>query len=233
MRDTIHPAFTDVTWGAGGSTADLSLELALYAQRTGHVSNMHLTCTNIAGVSDPKGAILQALQSAKEGGIRNIVALRGDPPAGQTEWTVTEGGFACALDLVVFIREQFGSYFGISVAGYPEGHPNAITEIDDPTTLTEAEQLRASTFDGKTYCCLEADYRKEMDYLKQKVDAGAGEFSYNEWVSPKPPPPPPPVLLYLSRVQFALMYQPFRRTHNTQTLSLRKCSLMLPFMLHL
>ena len=189
MRDTIHPAFTDVTWGAGGSTADLSLELALYAQRTGHVSNMHLTCTNIAGVSDPKGAILQALQSAKEGGIRNIVALRGDPPAGQTEWTVTEGGFACALDLVVFIREQFGSYFGISVAGYPEGHPNAITEIDDPTTLTEAEQLRASTFDGKTYCCLEADYRKEMDYLKQKVDAGAGEFSYNEWVSPKPPPP--------------------------------------------
>jgi methylenetetrahydrofolate reductase (NADPH) len=174
MRDTLHPLFTDMTWGAGGSTADLSLDLALYARRTGHVSNMHLTCTNIAGEADPRGAILRALKAAYDGGIRNIVALRGDPPAGQEEWTATEGGFSCALDLVKFIREQYGSEFGISVAGYPEGHPNAISEIDDVATLSETERARASCFDGKTYCCLDADYAKEMDYLKEKVDAGAG-----------------------------------------------------------
>lgn len=174
MQELLHPTFTDMTWGAGGSTAELSLDLALYLQKTGHVSNMHLTCTNIANETDPKASVLKALQTAHAGGIRNIVALRGDPPAGQDEWKATDGGFTCALDLVKFIKEQRNMDFGISVAGYPEGHPNAITEIADPSTLSEVEKARSSTFDGKTYCCLEADYKKEMDYLKEKVDAGAG-----------------------------------------------------------
>ena len=175
MKTVLSPAFTDMTWGAGGSTAELSLDLALHAQKTGHLANLHMTCTNLGENVDPKEAICKALQTAKDGGIRNIVALRGDPPAGETEWKATEGGFNCALDLVKFIREKFGDDFGISVAGYPEGHPNAITEITDPSTLTPAESARSSQFEGKTYCCLEADYKKEMDYLKEKVDAGAGK----------------------------------------------------------
>ena len=179
MKQNVNPAFTDMTWGAGGSTADLSLQLALYAHDTGHVANLHLTCTNIGGAdnnnsTDPKQAIHSALQEAYKGGIRNIVALRGDPPAGQKEWKAVEGGFTCALDLVKYIRHEFGDVFGIAVAGYPEGHPNAISEIQDPTTLTETELARSSNFDGKTYCCLDEDYKKEMDYLKQKVDAGGG-----------------------------------------------------------
>ncbi len=72
------------------------------------------------------------------------------------------------------MREEFGDLFGISVAGYPEGHPNAISEVPDPSKLSAKELARSSSFDGKTYCCLEADYKKEMDYLKQKVDAGSG-----------------------------------------------------------
>lgn len=179
MKDVLEPLFTDMTWGAGGSTADLSLELALHAHQTGHVSNLHMTCTNIQSKEgsdpvDPKKAIHDALQAALDGGIRNIVALRGDPPAGQEEWTASEGGFTCALDLVKYMREQFGDAFGISVAGYPEGHPNAISFVADPSTLTPEELARSSNFDGKTYCCLEADYKKEMDYLKEKVDAGSG-----------------------------------------------------------
>lgn len=178
MKNTLHPAFSDVTWGAGGSTSELSLNLALYMQRTGHVSNMHLTCTNLEGKhADPKQAVLQALKEAYDGGIRNIVALRGDPPAGQEEWKATEGGFACALDLVRFIKDQKDMDFGISVAGYPEGHPSAITEVADPKTLTAAEKARSSSFDGKTYCCLDADYKKEMEYLKEKIDAGGGRFA--------------------------------------------------------
>jgi len=176
MKKTLSPAFTDVTWGAGGSTADLSLDLALYLQRTGHVSNMHLTCTNLEGkTDDPKEAVLQALKDSYDGGIRNIVALRGDPPAGQDEWKASEGGFTCALDLVHFIKSRSDAMdFGISVAGYPEGHPNAITEVDDVSKLSETEKARSSHFDGKTYCCLDADYQNELDYLKQKIDAGAG-----------------------------------------------------------
>lgn len=178
MKNALSPAFTDMTWGAGGSTADLSLELALNAHKAGHVANLHMTCTNLQQAEgedpvDPKEAILKALTAAKDGGIRNIVALRGDPPAGQSEWKATEGGFTCALDLVKFIREKFGDELGISVAGYPEGHPNAITEVADPSTLSPKELARSSSFDGKTFCCLEADYKKEMDYLKEKVDAGA------------------------------------------------------------
>ena len=175
MKEAVNPLFTDVTWGAGGSTADLSMQIALQAHNTGHVGNLHMTCTNMADEKDPKVAIKEALTTAKEGGIRNIVALRGDPPAGQDEWKAAEGGFTCALDLVEFMKAEFADDFGIAVAGYPEGHPNAISEIEDPSALTESEKKRSSCFDGKTYACKDEDYKKEMDYLKKKCDAGAGE----------------------------------------------------------
>ena len=175
MKTNVQPVFTDVTWGAGGSTAELSLQIALQAKAAGHVANLHMTCTNIAGSDNPRKDIEAALTSAYEGGIRNIVALRGDPPAGQQEWKAAEGGFTCALDLVKFIRNdlKFGKEMGISVAGYPEGHPNAISEVKDVSTLTDAEKARSSESGGVTYTCLDADYQKEMAYLKEKVDAGA------------------------------------------------------------
>jgi methylenetetrahydrofolate reductase (NADPH) len=184
MKETIRPLFTDVTWGAGGSTATLSMDIALQAHNTGHVANLHMTCTNMSVPSDdtaaaamsPKDLIKAALQTALDGGIRNIVALRGDPAAGQDEWTAAEGGFTCALDLVHFIRAEFGNDFGISVAGYPEGHPNAISLVEDPSTMTPTEEARSSTCEGQTFTCRDEDYKKEMDYLKQKVDAGAGEY---------------------------------------------------------
>ncbi len=129
---------------------------------------------------DPIAAVHDALKTAYDGGIRNIVALRGDPPAGEETWTAADGGFTCALDLVKYIRSNFGSDFGISVAGYPEGHPNAISELKDGEMdgLTESEKKRCSEFDGKVYVCKDEDYKKEMDYLKEKVDAGAGEWIF-------------------------------------------------------
>lgn len=173
MKQAVNPVFSDITWGAGGSTSNLSMELATYLQQTGHNANLHMTCTNIAGSENPVADIQQALVTALSNQVTNIVALRGDPPAGETEWKQTEGGFSCALDLVKFIRQQFGTKFGICVAGYPEGHPVVISEVEDVATLSEAEVSRSSTRDGKTYTCLDADYANEMAYLKQKVDAGA------------------------------------------------------------
>eukprot|EP01063_Lacrimia_lanifica_P038327 TRINITY_DN8120_c0_g1_i1.p2 TRINITY_DN8120_c0_g1~~TRINITY_DN8120_c0_g1_i1.p2 ORF type:complete len:361 (+),score=194.74 TRINITY_DN8120_c0_g1_i1:53-1135(+) len=150
----MNPEFIDFTWGAGGSTSTLTQELVKNAQvNNNYISNMHLTCTNME-----KGMVQQALEEAKANGIRNIVALRGDPPAGQTDWVATDTGFTCALDLVKYIRENYGDFFCISVAGYPEGHPDKIENYE--------EYLKA----GKIP---EDVYKAEMDYLKAKIDAGA------------------------------------------------------------
>lgn len=181
MKANTKCLFTDMTWGAGGSTAELSLQIALHAHRTGHVSNLHLTCTNMEKDGDPVKAVHDALRMAFDGGVRNIVALRGDPAEGAEEWTAAEGGFACALDLVRYIRKNFGDDFGVSVAGYPEGHPNRISELsaEEIGSMSEAEKGRCCTHEGVTYVCKDDDYVKEMDYLKEKVDAGAGKPKYH------------------------------------------------------
>jgi len=175
MKENLKPIFTDITWGAGGSTADLSMKLGLRLHNTGHVANLHLTCTNMEKDGDPVKGVKDALQEALDGGIRNIVALRGDPPHGEDEWKAAKGGFTCALDLVKYIRKNFGTSFCVSVAGYPEGHPNAISEIQsaDMSMMSTTEKKRCSVFDGKTYVCKDEDFKKEMVYLKEKVDAGA------------------------------------------------------------
>ncbi|TYI06334.1 hypothetical protein ES332_A10G151600v1 [Gossypium tomentosum] len=110
-----NPSFCDITWGAGGSTADLTLDIANKMQNIICVETMmHLTCTNM-----PVEKIDHALQTIKSNGIQNVLALRGDPPHGQDKFVQVEGGFSCALDLVKHIRSKYGDYFGITVAGYP------------------------------------------------------------------------------------------------------------------
>ena len=114
-----------------------------------------------------------ALDGAKAAGISNIVALRGDPPAGEEAWEATEGGFTCALDLIKYIRAKHGDFFCLSTAGYPEGHPNVITPVEHVEALTASEKARLVNIDGKNFACRDADYTKELEYLKAKVDAGA------------------------------------------------------------
>ncbi|EPE24882.1 FAD-linked oxidoreductase [Glarea lozoyensis ATCC 20868] len=118
MSRALRPLFVTVTWGAGGSTADKSLELAELCQRElGLTTCLHLTCTNMS-----KELVDRALEDAKALGIRNILALRGDPPRGE-EYDMGKGeGFEWAIDLVKYIRKQYGDYFCIGVAAYPEGH---------------------------------------------------------------------------------------------------------------
>jgi len=92
------PSFCDITWGAGGSTADLTLDIANRMQNIVCVETMmHLTCTNM-----PVEKIDHALNTIKSNGLQNVLALRGDPPHGQDKFVQVEGGFACALDLVSF-----------------------------------------------------------------------------------------------------------------------------------
>ncbi|KAD3069105.1 hypothetical protein E3N88_36985 [Mikania micrantha] len=101
-----NPTFCDITWGAGGSTAELTLEIARRMQNLVCVETMmHLTCTNM-----PVEKIDHALETIKKDGIQNVLALRGDPPRGQDKFVQIQGGFACALDLVEHIRKSYEAH---------------------------------------------------------------------------------------------------------------------------
>ena len=121
------PLFMDFTWGAGGTTAELTLDLSTVAQQKHNVMvNMHLTCTN-----QDKEKCDFGLNGAKKAGICNIVALRGDPPKGQEKWVATEGGFNCALDLVKYMKENYGDFFSCQ-ARAPASKPPAPHAEDAP-----------------------------------------------------------------------------------------------------
>ncbi|PVH93392.1 methylenetetrahydrofolate reduct [Periconia macrospinosa] len=136
MSQALRPLFVTVTWGAGGSTAAKSLELAEICQRQlGLTTCLHLTCTNMS-----RSLIDDALEEAKVLGIRNILALRGDAPRseeyreeGQPPEEDSNKDFTWAIDLVRYIRKQYGDYFCIGVAAYPEGHSDeSHPEVQDP-----------------------------------------------------------------------------------------------------
>lgn len=112
-----RPSFVSVTYGAGGSTRDRTLGLVARIQRDLGITTMaHLTC-----VGSTKAEIKDTLERLHASGIRNVLALRGDPPKGESDFRPTEGGFAYATELVAFIRE-LGMDFCIGAACYPEGH---------------------------------------------------------------------------------------------------------------
>ncbi|WP_026292846.1 methylenetetrahydrofolate reductase [NAD(P)H] [Rubritalea marina] len=141
-----NPSFVSVTYGAGGTTRDLTHDLVLRIKETTGIPPVpHLTC-----IGHSREEIEQILIRYAEAGVANILALRGDPPRDQPDYDRSKDDFQFASDLVSFIKEFNASGrhpdsrgFGIGVAGFPEGHP--------------ATQNRVL----------------EMDYMKQKVDAGA------------------------------------------------------------
>ena len=137
---SLNPLFVDITMGAGGSTKELTLTIASHIQvYLGVPVLMHLTCASMT-CDD----IRKVLNAAKEAGITNILALRGDPLRGAAGWQSIDGGLDHAIDLVKLIRKEYNDYFCIAVAGFPEGHPQGKLDLDT-----------------------------EIKYLKEKVDAGA------------------------------------------------------------
>ncbi|GLB34715.1 putative methylenetetrahydrofolate reductase [Lyophyllum shimeji] len=128
----LNPLAISITWGAGGTTRERSIELASLTQTEYGVDTvMHLTCTNME-----QGMVNDALRSAKAYGIQNILALRGDPPRGREEWIPTDPRFNHATDLVKFIRSspEFATEFCIGVAAYPDGHGDNL--LDEEAELT-------------------------------------------------------------------------------------------------
>jgi methylenetetrahydrofolate reductase (NADPH) len=118
----LKPEFFSVTFGAGGSTRDRTLETVQQIQADGSPAAPHLSC-----VGSTRENISAILQTYKKVGIKRIVALRGDLPSGMA----TTGEFQYANELVSFIRAETGDHFHIEVAAYPEFHPQCKSPRDD------------------------------------------------------------------------------------------------------
>ncbi len=137
----LEPSFVSVTYGAMGTTRQNTLRIVSKVRsELGIESAAHLTC-----VGHTRDEIAAILRDLKARGVSNLVALRGDPPKGETEFRPVPGGFHYAAEMVRFIRgeAEFRDAFSLAVAGYPETHVECRDRV------------------------------KDLEHLKQKVDAGA------------------------------------------------------------
>lgn len=120
----LEPSYVSVTYGAGGSTRSKTLELAAKIQNEIGIDVLaHLTC--VGHTADEIGAILDQLWNSN---VKNVLALRGDPPTGGP-WTMTPGGFEHASDLVEYVAKRHD--FFVACAGFPEGHPTCLNLTRD------------------------------------------------------------------------------------------------------
>jgi len=121
-----NPEFFSVTFGAGGSTRDRTMDTVLEIQQEGFQAAPHISC-----ISSSKEEIHHLLHAYQAQGIKRLVALRGDVPSGE----VSSGDFRYAAELVAFIRAETGNHFHIEVAAYPEFHPEARNPTADLLNL--------------------------------------------------------------------------------------------------
>lgn len=150
------PLFCDVTWhpagDPGGDKETSSITIASAALNyCGLETMLHITCANTV-----KATVTKHLMKAKSLGIRNVLALRGDPPHGD-EWQALDDGLAYGTDMVNHIRQEFGETFTICVAGYPNGHPDCSSYDEDIQHLKEKVDAGADFiitqlfFENKTF----------------------------------------------------------------------------------
>ena len=128
--EAYQPTYVSVTYGAGGSTRRLTVDLVTRIKRdVGLEAMAHLTC-----VGATRDEIAQVLDQLEAAGIENVLPLRGDPPRGETEFKKTAGGFAHASELVAFVRQNYS--FCLAAACYPETH------IEAPSPEADLQNLK-------------------------------------------------------------------------------------------
>jgi methylenetetrahydrofolate reductase (NADPH) len=163
LRETIEelvplqPAYVSVTYGAGGSTRQLTNDLVVSLQQE--------TCLNVVCHLTTAGSDVQEIHTILEtyaaSGIENIMALRGDPPRGTsapgTPFVPVPNGFNNATELVAYIKKHF-PHMGIGVAGYPDGHPGT------PNRLKEMDYLKAKVDAGADYICTQLFFDNHTFY---------------------------------------------------------------------
>lgn len=156
LAETIQPEFFSVTFGAGGSTRDRTLETVLEIQQEGHEAAPHLSC-----IGSTRAEIRSIIEAYRQRGIRRIVALRGDQPSGMAE----PGELRYASELVEFIRAETGDAFHLEVAAYPEIHPQARSAQDDLKHF--AQKMKAGANSAITQYFFNADaYFRFVDEVR-------------------------------------------------------------------
>lgn len=161
---TLGPDFISVTYGAGGSTTGSTCDIAtLVRQEYGIESLAHLTC--LTATTDEVAATLDRL---RDGGVENILALRGDYPAGTGARDYAAGDFRYARDLISFIQSRYGDAFSIGAACYPEGHPQA------RSLEADIENLKSKVDAGADFLISQLFYDNEQFYRFQEKVAKAG-----------------------------------------------------------
>ena len=159
----LKPDYCSVTYGAGGSTKDKTADIVQSIQDQHQLTAMmHLTC-----VSATREELEAVVADAKNRGVKNLLALRGDPPGGG-DFEVTEGGFEFSYQLVQMLKEK--GEFSIGTAGFPEGHIHC-TE----GKLVDWERLANKVKCGADFVITQlffdnADYFEMVDHLRSKHD---------------------------------------------------------------
>lgn len=163
--DAYCPDYFTCTYGAGGSTRNATLDIVTeIKQRTGRPVASHLTC-----VGATREDLRDYLQQAAEREVDYIVALRGDPPKGESEFVATEGGLRYANELVALIRDAQPG-FGVAVAGYPEVHQEAVDAISDMANLKRKVDAGADIVITQLFYQNEDFYRFLDDALAAGID---------------------------------------------------------------
>ncbi len=160
----LHPSYVSVTYGAGGSTREKTIDIVTRIKQDSGIEPMaHLTC--VGSTREEIGHILDRLLDA---GVENILALRGDPPKGQTQFVAVEGGFHYANELVGFIRERYGRKFCIGAAAYPETH------VECGSAAADLENLKRKVDTGVDFLVTQLffDNRKYLEFVERARMAG-------------------------------------------------------------
>jgi methylenetetrahydrofolate reductase (NADPH) len=159
----LAPAFISVTYGAGGSTREGTLRIVARARRDlGLEAMAHLTC-----VGSSRAQLQEVLAAARAAGIDNILALRGDAPAGESEWRPSAGGLTNAHELVRLVRAEGG--FSVGVAGFPEGHPDAHGDRQGDWAYLAAKVAAGADFVLTQLFYDNRDYFAFKDYLENHL----------------------------------------------------------------
>ena len=155
----LGPDFVSVTYGAGGSTCGTTMDICIELQKRFELSVMHhLTC--VGHSQEELKAILEQMRAHN---IRNVLALRGDPPLGAEKWEPSPHGFEYCYQLNDFIRDTYGDFFSIGVAGFPEGH------IHCPDKETDTRYLKIKIDHGGEFVITQLffDNRIYSEYLQR------------------------------------------------------------------
>ena len=155
------PEFFSVTFGAGGSTRDRTMETVYEIQAEGTAAAPHISC-----ISSSKQEIRDLLTAYQAKGINRLVTLRGDVPSGE----VSVGDFKYATELVTFIRQETGNWFHIEVAAYPEFHPEASSAAKDIANFKRKIEAGASSAITQYFYNADAYFRFLDSCQKEQIN---------------------------------------------------------------